>query len=395
MNKRVIRWGLTATLFCVATLLSACSSDPEDRRRAEAGLPDGGGGMGSATVQDAAAGGSSPDAATVTSPGTVVVSVPAVTDAGPASGDGAVATCASSSAMAMTKRQGADIIFAVDSSGSMDEEIEFVQENLNRFSQQIVMSGVDARVIMLAEHGSVCIGAPLGSGSCPDDSNPPRYIRVDQEVDSNDALNVYVDSFPDYRAHLRPGTRKVFVVITDDDATDDPINSAAAFRNAVERLDAALFADWAYSGIFCFSDCDDAAAIGEVHAELVKATGGVSGDLCLQDFAPVFDQLARAIITGAELACEWAIPAPPAGETLDLSSVNVRYVDSAGVEAKLGKVNGAADCPRFQNGWYYDDPQNPTKILACPQTCTSMRESGVSKVDVLFGCKSEPPPLIL
>ena len=394
MNRVIICCGLMSALAS-ATLLSACASDPHSAGGALPGAPDAGVGVGAVAVQDAALGVPLPDAATGVGAGPSVVA-PAVTDAGPpSSGDGATATCASSSAMAMTMRQGVDIIFAVDSSGSMDEEIVFVQDNLNRFSQQIVMSGVDVRVIMLAEHGSVCVGAPLGSGRCPDDSNPPRYIRLDQEVDSNDALNVYVDSFPSYRSQLRPGTRKVFVVITDDDATDGPLNNAAAFRNAVAQLDAALFADWAYSGIFCFSDCEDAAAIGTVHAELVSLTRGVSGDLCLQDFAPVFDQLAKAIITGAELSCEWDMPAPPAGEMLELSSVNVRYVDSAGAQAKLGKVSGAADCPNFKNGWYYDNDQAPTKILACPQTCTSMRESGVAKVEVLFGCKSEPPPPIL
>jgi hypothetical protein len=394
MNRVIISGGLMLALGWAA-LLASCSGDPHSGGRALTGAPDAGVGMGAVTAQDAAAAVPIPDGATATATPPVVHVVPAVTDAGPPSGDGAVPSCASSSAMAMTMRQGADIIFAVDSSGSMDEEIVFVQENLNRFSQQIVMSGVDARVIMLADQDDVCVGAPLGSGGCPADSNPPRYIHVDEKVGSNDALNVYVDSFPSYRAHLRPGTRKVFVVISDDDATDGPNNSAAAFRAAVQQLDATLFADWAYSGIFCFDECDDAAAIGTVHAELVRLTGGVSGDLCLQDFAPVFDQLAKAIITGAELACEWDIPAPPAGGMLDLGSVNVRYLDSAGSEAKLGKVSSAADCPNFKNGWYYDNEQAPTKILACPQTCTSMRESGVSKVEVLFGCKSEPPPAIL
>ena len=63
----------------------------------------------------------------------------------------------------------ADIIIAVDTSSSMTAEAAFVQEELNRFSQQIIDSGVDARVILLAAAGAgevadagVPMGNPLG-----------------------------------------------------------------------------------------------------------------------------------------------------------------------------------------------------------------------------------------
>ena len=96
---------------------------------------------------------------------------------------------------------------------------------------------------------------------------------------------------------------------------------------------------------------------------------------------------------GADLACEWAIPTPPAGKALDVDNVNVRYVNLSGVGTLLGKFDSETACAASEQGWYYDDAAMPSKILACPETCAQMRTTGVSKVDVLFGCKSIPPPL--
>ena len=39
--------------------------------------------------------------------------------------------------------------------------------------------------------------------------------------------------------------------------------------------------------------CDDAAALGFVYMGLVKDTGGVLGNLCKQDFAPVWNEVSK------------------------------------------------------------------------------------------------------
>lgn len=292
--------------------------------------------------------------------------------------------------------QPADIIFAIDSSGSMDEEIEFVKMQMNAFSQQIVASGIDARVILIGQASAICIAAPLGAGSCPLDSKLPGYLHVDRKVGSHDALNVILSTYPQWSAQLRPDASKSFVVITDDEATSSPNDSASAFTTNLMALDPQMFAKWTLNGIFVLAECPLGEDVGQVYRDLVTQTSGVSGDLCAQDFKPVFDKLSQQIITGAtsELACEWAIPAAPAGEKLDYGSVNVRYLDKAGQQASLGKAPSEAECVNFKNGWYYDNEQAPLRIFACPQSCTEMRKSGVAKLEVLLGCKSEPPPVL-
>ncbi|MGC4093790.1 MAG: vWA domain-containing protein [Polyangiaceae bacterium] len=402
------------------------------------------------------------------------------------------------SATDVTSVQPADIVFAIDSSGSMDQEIVFVRTYMNDFSRQISNSGIDVRVILIADEKAVCIGAPLGSGKCPADTNLPGYVHVAQKVDSHNALNLFISTFPKWKQYLRPNASKSLVVITDDDATTKPYTTAKAFTTDLSALDTTLFAKYTVNGVYCFTKCPEAANIGTVYSDLVQSTQGVGGDLCLQDFQPVFDRLAKQIITtsssqiacewsfpsvptgqtfsgnlvevrrtdangsstlsrvhtatqcasggwyldnnlnptkivacpstcssiqnqssgkidvtfGCESvgscvatgsstlgnggqACEWALPSPPSGQALDTANVNVRYTSQAGFATDLGRVPNGADCAQYEDGWYFDDPNNPKKILACSQTCTQIQSGGSSaKVDVLFGCKSAPADVV-
>ncbi len=307
----------------------------------------------------------------------------------------------------------ADIIIAVDTSSSMTAEAAFVQEELNRFSQQIIDSGVDARVILLAAAGAgevadagvpmgnplggrgpaatICIAPPLGSGNCPDDSNLPSYFHLNQNVGSNDALNLFIDTYAQWREHLRPESLKAFLIVSDDDATDAPNASAEAFTQNVQALDGAMFQRWNFNAVYSFTQCGElAAAIGGVYRDLVAQTAGVEGDLCEQDFQPVFDQLATQIVdnAGAEIVCQWDVPAVPEGQTFSTDLVEVtRRANAQGSETQaLSRVLGPADC--VAGAWHFDDNYDPTSIVACPDTCEAIQGSEVGGgIDVAFGCE--------
>jgi hypothetical protein len=107
-------------------------------------------------------------------------------------------------------------------------------------------------------------------------------------------------------------------------------------------------------------------------------------------------------VHSSKLACEFKLPAAPDGAKLDANKVNVQFTSDSGSE-KIYHVASLADCATTTTkAWYYDDPQAPTKILACPNTCSVLQavsgDGGVTtsltapRVDVLLGCKSEPPP---
>lgn len=84
-----------------------------------------------------------------------------------------------------------------------------------------------------------------------------------------------------------------------------------------------------------------------------------------------------------ELSCDFSVPLPPAGESLDPYAVNVAITGAAG-ERVLGY---SKDCAS-PDGWRYDDIANPQRILLCSAACTAAREPD-GKVSIAFGCKTK------
>lgn len=303
--------------------------------------------------------------------------------------------CASVSETAQNKKQPADIIFAIDSSGSMDQEIASVEANMNQFSQQIIASGIDVRVILIGDPGAICIAAPLGSGSCPADTNLPTYYHHPVTVGSSNALQRILDEYDNYKQHLRPDAATHVVVVTDDNSSMD----ANTFHNMWKGKDPGN-ADYKFHAICGAKDSDDflwcaqnpvccafTAEAGKVYINLINMTGGKWGDLCLQDFTPVFNELSTQVISEATLACEWDIP-EPMGMPIDFDKVNVEFDDGVPPNDVFGKVESPDDCAGVSDGWYYDDPKNPTKIYVCPQTCQKIQGVPDAKINIQFGCET-------
>ncbi|MFZ6178652.1 hypothetical protein [Nannocystis pusilla] len=306
--------------------------------------------------------------------------------------EGTTGDCAAVSETATNKKQPADIIFAIDNSGSMDMEIASVQANMNQFSAKIINSGIDVRVIVISDN-SICVGAPLGSGNCPADSKPPTYTRINQGVGSNNALQLILNTYPQYKDLLRPDAATHVVVVTDDDS-DLGANAFDTQFKALEpgmtdyKMHAICGAKGPSDVLWCIQNavcCAFTADAGDVYLDLIANTGGKWGDLCLQNFTPVFDELSTQVIENATLACEWNIP-EPMGEPIDFDKVNVEFDD--GTPETFGKVPSPAECANVSDGWYYDDEQNPTKIFVCPQTCAKIQGVPDAKINIEFGCET-------
>ena len=307
------------------------------------------------------------------------------------SGGGGDDQCAVYTETAENQLQPSDIIIAIDQSGSMNTETGWVKDQLNGFAAQIMASGIDVRVVVIAgkpgSENGFCVPAPLGSGNCPDDGNPPALLHVDQHVDSHDALARILQTYDLYKQVLRPEASKHIVVISDDDSDMD----ALTFDTIVKAEDPS-FADYTFHAIVSGDDnCPFAAEEGKVYKQLVGWTQGVFGDLCLQSFAPVWDELSTQVASNATLACEWVIPEPPVGEVFDPDRVNVD-VTLDGTQTALGYVTAPQDCGAVTGGWFYDDPQNPTVISVCPETCTVMHGADSAELRIALGCATVPAP---
>ena len=284
----------------------------------------------------------------------------------------------------------ADIIVVVDNSGSMSFEASEVQARLNDFSAQIIASGVDVRVVLISsypdEGNGICIDPPLGGGGCPDaDDAPPLFTHVDRKVSSHDAWEQLLDTHAEWSGVVRPEAIKHVVVVTDD--TSDL--EVQEFTDGLAALQPGMM-PIVHHSVVCHSDCESAAGIGERYIDLSTQTGGVAADLCNQDFQAVFDALTTEVIGGSTLSCEFELPTLPGGMELDPNEVNVELHDEMGGVHPIGWVESLEDCDAVADGWYYDDPNAPTMIIMCPQTCDSFQDAGAASVQIELGCATVP-----
>lgn len=294
---------------------------------------------------------------------------------------------------AVTKRP-ADIIFVVDNSPSMIEETDAVQAQLNAFSQQIVDAGIDIRVLLLTAYPDpnaapeidtgVCIDPPLGGGGCPeDDDNQPIFAHVQQIIGSEHALAKILGTHTVWAPMMRPDSVKHIIVVSDDDS----YVTADEFDMQFLALDPG-YAGYRVHGIVATEPCGEG-AVGSEYIALAELTGGVIGDLCEQEFQPLFDTLSTAVLEGTSLACAWPMPEAPQGKVIDPSSVEVS-LEVDGVPIATGRVDGPDACVVDQHGWYFDDVEAPTQIVACPTTCDAVGNAMAAHLDIEVGCATQP-----
>ena len=285
-----------------------------------------------------------------------------------------------------------DIIWAVDTSGSMKAEQKAVEQNLNNFAQQIAAAGVDVRVVLIADPGAMCIGAPLGKGSCPGGSNAPNFLHVEKYVGSHSALSAMVGYHSSYSQVLRPNSVKYFTVVTDDNTEPGNIHSATEFSGKVAALG---ISDWKFFGIFCTGGCSaNCVAVGKTYNDLVQQSGGKAGDLCggnASGFAPVFNSLATSVIENKTLDCSWQIPPPPQGQAFDQQRLNVRFTSGSGTATDIYAVGDPSQCGP-NGGWYYGHPGTPRRLEVGPSTCQALQSDASGRVDILFGCVTVAQP---
>jgi Mg-chelatase subunit ChlD len=96
---------------------------------------------------------------------------------------------------------------------------------------------------------------------------------------------------------------------------------------------------------------------------------------------------ALTAIRGMSLSCDFPVPPPAPGETLDPTRVNVTFTPSSGAVFTLGQVPDMASCGMGAS-WFYDIPATPSRIFLCPGACDMVRADMSAKLDILFGCKT-------
>jgi len=283
-----------------------------------------------------------------------------------------------------------DIVWAIDTSASMGDEVAAVQANIATFANMISSAGIDHHVVMLATD-DVAAPTPLGTDTA-------HYLYAFSAVGSNNALQVMLDMYPTYSTFLRPNAPLHFVVVTDDETW----LAGADFRTQMEMLAGKPFifhaiaselvtdpnAIWPAclpAGCAIPLACG-AFAPGVEYYALADATGGQKSSICAADWSQVFGPLQEAVISSVPLPCDYAIPMPPDGETLDPSKVNMEFTATgAPMATVVPRAPSEADCTT-NVAWFYDDPAAPTTLRLCPAACDLAHGGGT--VDIAFGCET-------
>lgn len=126
--------------------------------------------------------------------------------------------------------------------------------------------------------------------------------------------------------------------------------------------------------------------------QIAQAGGGLPTALLVDttknvaaEFAVALDSIRRIALT-----CEFAIPEPQPGLYIEFDRVNVKFTEAS--EQTLVYVGSQAGCGKAPaNGWYYDDPKEPTKVVLCDQACDRVRTAEDGQIDIVYGCATAIP----
>ena len=268
---------------------------------------------------------------------------------------GTVKECAQTSAAADLRKKPVDIVFVIDNSSSMSAEAKAVGDSINAdFAKVIGASGIDYRVIMLADFGhynspttdahSICVSGELNPGqTCPTSNmdavygkapvNSARYFHYDADGAPHDknksvgslnsmcrALEWYnkADGFglaPNgWSKWLRKDASKVFVEITDDhakcnltlgstnfsvdDSMGDPADTAKKFDSALRGLSSEMFGSETARNYVFHSIVSMPYKAGAMHDTPYEPTEPVAGANCSSGENPGRGYEAMSRMTG-------------------------------------------------------------------------------------------------
>jgi hypothetical protein len=378
-----------ASVFALA--LAACGGQTAER--ATTGKGSGGGGGASGFAASGGSGARAGGSGGVLGRGGSDGSAGAIGGfAGSAGSAGSVSACP---AVEIVPSPALDIVLAVDTSSTMQPEVDELLSGFNAFVDRLQAGGIDARLILLASHPQastlgLCVPAPLGSGSCAAqgaDSNLPRFFHhPTATVRDNDSLNVIYATFMDYRVHLRKGTAKTVFVVSDGNATAPPYDSADAFITGFSALDPELLAGWKFAALYAFDACPSAREVGTVYNAISIVRPLFEGNLCALPANEHLDTLAAELINVTPTMCSWEVPkVRPDGREVDLQKVNLELHLGLETPRLLYHTLDATECSPMRGEWYYDTASTPVRIVLCPATCQQIQKQR-ARLSLLFGC---------
>jgi hypothetical protein len=366
--------------------------------------------------------------------------------------------CENQNAVATPGKVPADIILVIDTSTSMVEEADAVEANINDDLAGVLEGdSIDYRIIMLADFPpadgrsqdgevdptdpTLCIGPPLTTQNCanlgtqrkPNNGDPAtsRFFHYDLHVDSHDALQLIVSEFDDpsgdngttsgaaqypggWGQLLRPDSVKIFIVISDDEATGIDVTQFgqqftakvdARFPEATQELRYIVHSILGMAGKpdgtpwqpgdpvqdrLCEPNAED---FGRTHQELSIATGGLRFPLCNvndddpsnDDFNAIFNAIATEVGNQVSLPCTFTPSAAQADLELDNAKIAYRPMGMGGIEA-FKSVPSLDDCADATDAFYRRSEGDQVFFELCPATCSRVTADPTGEISLVIDC---------
>lgn len=371
--------GIASTIV-LGSILVACSSEPPSsvygRGNGDRNANGGGGGTGAGGI----AGNDDGD------------------DDGAANNGGVSEACATSTASA--EQLPLHMVVVLDKSGSMCEytsstsprdcnnpssKWQQVTKSLDAFFKSAQSKGITVSLIAFPVNTNMCNGPTYQAPIAADVALPDTTGKLGQTIaglsgDGSTPTSAALSGAIEYAKGVSTklaGKGKVAVVMATDGlpqgCSGDSIPSASSIASSAK----ATVPTYVIGVGNLLNDLNALANAGGTSKAYIVSTANQTA--VANDFATALSQ-----IRGQSLACEYALPQAPQGQTLDFQKVNVQFTPAGAGAQTLAYSDGCAKA----DGWRYDNAQTPTKILLCQSACDKAKADGTAKIDLVLGCQT-------
>jgi len=276
-----------------------------------------------------------------------------------------------------------NLVFTFDRSGSMSQNSKWTacEQGMQAFFSDPKSSGLSASLSFFPQ-GNACGVSSFSTPTVP--MRPLPDASSFQSAMAATGPNGGTPTLPAEQGAIayaqqvsgqNVGTKTAIVLVTDGEPND--CNSTAVGVAAVASAVATTIPTYVV-GVGNVTNLNVIAAGGGTKQATIVNTNNATQTA--QDFQKVLET-----IRGLTLACEYAIPPAPAGQTFAKDNVNVVFTPTNSGPSTLAYN---ADCTGG-TGWHYDNAAAPTKIMLCASSCTDVQADKSGKVDIVFGCATQ------
>ena len=301
------------------------------------------------------------------------------------------------------------LYFIMDKSGSMNDDAKWTKsvDALEKFfaSEDAAGLGVALEFYPLdpgSTNGDGCGSGSRGQcdgGPCSNPMVPAAFLTsaTGASDDQESALVAALESVtpggktPTYPAldgtldraiadqRSNPGDLHTVILVTDGEP-----NGCEESTHELAKL---ALAAWLEHGIRTYTIGMEGANTDAL--DIIATAGGTRQAFVVRSGEHVEQDLLTALLAIARSSarCEFAVQN---GEFIDPSQAELSYTPGDGsAPVLLPLLARADDCGE---GWYYDDPTDPTSAALCPDTCDAVQSDLQAQVKMVIGCASPYEP---